>query len=72
LSTRHRSAPTVVAVLLGFLTLPMLMSGTTVALPAIGRRADHRTLPTALTPGLTAARGWTFTDPFTHPVADAS
>ncbi|APU14949.1 MULTISPECIES: MFS transporter [Actinoalloteichus] len=34
--SRSRSIVTLVAVLLGFLTLPMLMSGTTVALPAIG------------------------------------
>ncbi|WP_165970008.1 hypothetical protein [Nonomuraea terrae] len=39
-----RPAVTLVAVLLGFLTLPMLMSGTTVALPRIG--ADlHATGP---------------------------
>ncbi|MBP2367034.1 MFS transporter [Pseudonocardia parietis] len=37
---RARAAVTLVAVLLGFLTLPMLMSGTTVALPHIAADLD--------------------------------
>ncbi|ASO20367.1 Multidrug resistance protein stp [Actinoalloteichus hoggarensis] len=38
--SRGRSTVTLLAVLLGFLTLPMLMSGTTVALPGIGLDLD--------------------------------